>query len=364
MASDVAGGGGGAGPVRVGIAGLGRSGWAIHARTIQTMPERFQVVAVTDPLEGRREEAQGTLGCRAYDDLAGLLGDESVEVVVVASPNRLHAEYSQAALAAGRHVVCEKPFSLTVAEADETIAAAQRAGRLVVPFQNRRYETHFRKVQEVVASGVLGELLLVRVAWHSFGRRWDWQTLRAYGGGLLANNGPHMLDQALHFLGPGEPRLFADLRNGLSSGDAEDHAKVTVRGDTGPTVDMEVTSCAALPQDRWLIMGTAGGLRGTTEELHWRWVDWGSLPERPLDQEPTPDRSYNREPLPWREATWRAPADGPSDNQAFYADLYCTLREGAPQAITPESARRYVAILEQCQAMYTPGPSALATSRR
>jgi predicted dehydrogenase len=349
-------------PIRVGIAGQGRSGWGIHVRTLQTMPERFRVVAVADPLEGRQEEARKALGCRAYGDFAGLIGDDEVEVVVVAVPNRLHAEYSQAALGAGRHVVCEKPFALTAADADGTIDAARRAGRLVVPFQNRRYEPHFRKVLEVVQSGVLGDLLLVRLAWHSFGRRWDWQTLLGFGGGLLANNGPHMLDQAVHLLGQGEVQVFADLRNGLASGDAEDHVKVTLRAETGPTVDVEVTSCAAMPQDRWQIMGTGGGLSGTADELRWRWVDWRTMPARPVDAAPTPDRSYNRESLPWQEGSWHAPTDGPSDNQAFYEDLYRTLREGAPPAITPESVRRYVAIVERCRAMYVPARSEVAAA--
>jgi predicted dehydrogenase len=70
-------------------------------------------------------------------------------------------------------------------------------GRVLAPFQNRRYEPHFNKVKEIVASGKLGQIVQIRMAWHSFGRRWDWQTLREFGGGQLANNGPHLLDQAL-----------------------------------------------------------------------------------------------------------------------------------------------------------------------
>jgi predicted dehydrogenase len=340
--------------VRIGIAGQGRSGWGIHARTLQAMPAQFRVVAVADPIERRQEEARAALGCRAYADFAGLLGDDEVEVVVVAVPNRLHAEYSQAALAAGRHVVCEKPFALSVADADKTIAAAEQARRLVVPFQNRRYEPHFRKVREVVASGRLGTILLVRLAWHSFSRRWDWQTLLEFGGGQLANNGPHLLDHAMHFLGKGEVRVFADLRNGLSSGDAEDHAKVVLKAEDGPTVDVELSTVAAMAQDRWQVMGTAGGLRGSADELRWRWVDWSATPPRPVDRQPTPDRSYNREALQWHEETWRPPPGGMPDNQAFYEDLYQTLRQGAPPAITAESARRYVAILERCRAQYQP----------
>ena len=339
-------------PVRVGVAGQGRSGWGIHVKTMQALPDQFRVVAVMDDLAARRKEAQAALGCRAYATFDDLVRDDEVEVVVVSTFNKHHSEHAIAALEAGKHVVGEKPFALTVADADRMIAAAQRAGRHLIPFQNRRYEPHFRKVLDIVHSGLLGEILLVRLAWHSFGRRWDWQTLLAYGGGSLANNGPHMLDQAVHFLGEGELEVFVDMRNGLSSGDAEDHCKLTVQARTGPTVDMELTSCAAFAQDRWLVMGTSGGLRGTTDELHWRWVDWRTMPPRPVDPRPTPDRSYNRESLTWQEDSWATDRRGDADNHAFYRDLYATLRAGQPPAITPESARRYVAILERARAQY------------
>jgi predicted dehydrogenase len=181
----------------------------------------------------------------------------------------------------------------------------------------------------------------------------------SFGGGQLSNNGPHVLDQAMHFLGEGEPQVFADLRNGLSSGDAEDHAKVVLKAGDGPTVDIEVTTCVAMPQDRWQVMGTSGGLRGTGTELHWRWVDWSTMPPRPLDSNPTPDRSYNRESLQWHEESWQEPKERTSDNQAFYEDLYRTLREGAPPAITPQSVRRYVAVLERCRATYRPEQAAV-----
>jgi len=351
-----------AGPVRVGVAGLGRSGWNIHVRTIRSLPERFRVVAVADADESRRRQAEETLGCRSYADPADLIADDGVDLLVVSTFNRLHTEHAIAGLQAGRDVLCEKPFALTVADLDRTIAAAERAGRLVVPFQNRRYEALFRKVLEVVRSGVLGEILQVRIAWQSFGRRWDWQTRTDYGAGALANNGPHLLDHAAHFIGEGEMEIYCDLRNGLSSGDGEDHAKIVVKTANGPTVDLELTSCAAYSLDRWQIMGTAGGLRGTGSELHWRWVDWGTMPPRPVDPRPTPDRSYNRETLDWHEETWTTGAGGDVDNLAFYDDLYATLREGKPLAVTPESVRRPVTILEYCRSAYTPAPPRFAAA--
>jgi len=339
-------------PVRVGVCGLGRSGWNIHVKTIQTFPEQFKVVAVADMDEGRQKEARDTLGCRSYSDVHDLFRDEDVELVVVSTFNRYHSEHTIAALEAGKHVLCEKPFALTVADADRAIETAKRVGRLVMPFQNRRYEPNFHKVLEVVRSGILGEITLVRIAQHGFGRRWDWQTLLEYGAGQMSNNGPHMLDQGVHFLGEGQLEIFADLRRALASGDAEDHCKVVVKAETGPTIDMELTSTSPYPQDRWTIMGTAGGLRGGTGELHWKWVDWSTMPERPVDPRPTPDRSYNREKLEWHEDSWQSEAKFEGDNRSYYRDMYAALREGKPLVVTPESARRYVAILEHCRRVY------------
>jgi predicted dehydrogenase len=101
-----------------------------------------------DLSQERRTEAVARFGCQAYDDYAALIADTRVEAVVVATPNFLHANHVVTALEAGKHVVCEKPFGLHAGEADAMIAAAQQAGKLVAPFQNRRYEPHFLKVKE------------------------------------------------------------------------------------------------------------------------------------------------------------------------------------------------------------------------
>ncbi len=336
-------------PMRVGIVGLGRSGWNIHARTLGRLGAQYKVVAVADPIEERRAEATAANGCRAYGDAAALVGDEEVELLVVATPSHLHTRYTVEGLDAGKHVVCEKPFALSVADADRMIGAAERAGRVLAPFQNRRYEESFQKVKQIVASGRLGRIVHVRIAMHAFGRRWDWQTLRRYGGGQLYNNGPHLLDQALELFGPAEPEVFADLQNALSSGDAEDHVKVVLRGKGAPTVEIELASACAYPQDKWLVMGTAGSLRGSAKRLEWKWVDWSRMPERPVDERSTPDRNYNREELPWQQESCDCADDMGSAQEHFYRDLYETLRAGKPLVVTPASARRQVAVMESCR---------------
>ena len=106
---------------------------------IETLPDHARVAAVYDPLPARRGEAVQRFGCAAHEDFAGLIADPGVDVVVVAVPSHLHADYSVAALHAGRHVVCEKPMATSVADAERMTAAAAESGKLLTVFQNYRY---------------------------------------------------------------------------------------------------------------------------------------------------------------------------------------------------------------------------------
>jgi scyllo-inositol 2-dehydrogenase (NADP+) len=335
--------------VRVGVLGLGRSGWNIHCATLREMTDRFRVVAVADPMEARREQAEAELGCQTFAEPERLIGEAEIDLLVVASPNRMHAAHATRGLETGRHVLVEKPMAMSVDEADTLIETAERCGRLLAPFQNRRYEPHFQQVMKIIRSGVLGQIVQVRLAWHSFGRRWDWQTLKEFGGGLLNNNGPHLIDHALEVFGPTEPRVWVDLQRVLTSGDAEDHIKLVLHGEGAPTVDVELTSACAYPQDRWHIMGSAGALRGNEDALEWKTVDWSTLPPRPLDRTPTPDRSYNKETLPWVVNRWEKPANTPREYTAFYQDLHESIAHGRPLVVSPESVRRQLAVIAACR---------------
>jgi predicted dehydrogenase len=340
-------------PIRVGIAGLGRSGWNLHVNALADMPEQYRVVAVSDPNVERQQEARTRLGCRAYPDLAGLLADGAVELVVLATPSHLHPAEAIAAMQAGKDVLVEKPFAPSLAEADSMLAVAQSTGRVLSGSQNSRYAADFLKVREVLDSGKLGRILQVRINWHSFRRRWDWQTLKEFGGGSLNNDGSHAIDQALLLLGDAAPRVFCHMEcTPLSSGDAEDHVKVLLHAPGAPLIDLEFSNACAYPQEPWLVLGTSGGLAGTHSRLRWRYVDAAKLPARPVDREPTPDRTYNREELPWVEESADLAGEAPrASNKRLYADLYATLRQGAPLAITPQSIRRQIAVLEQCRAL-------------
>ncbi|GIX05841.1 MAG: hypothetical protein KatS3mg115_0244 [Candidatus Poribacteria bacterium] len=338
-------------PVRVGIAGLGRAGWGLHALSLEQLPQQYRIVAVTDPESSRRQEAQERFGCRAYETFEALLEDEEVELVVVATPSVFHAEQSIAAMEAGKHVLCEKPFATTLEDADRMIETGRKTGRIVTSAQNYRYASDFLKVREILDSGVLGQVLTVKMNTHRFSRRWDWQTLKEFGGGELNNTAVHLIDQAVLLLGDREVEVFCHrMHTPLSSGDAEDHVKVVLKAKDGLLFDIEATMAAAYPQEKLLILATQGGLRVRGSRIEWKYFDPSQLPPRPVDRRPTPDRSYNREELPWVEEQYDVPPESFNlRNRRLYEDLYRTLREGAPLAITPESVRKQMWILQRCR---------------
>ena len=126
--------------VRVGVAGLGRAGWSLHALTLEGLPDQYAVGAVSDPDKGRQTEATDRLGCDAYDDYGDMLADDSLGLIVVAAPSHLHEEFAVRAAEAGKHVLVEKPFATSLDGAERMVQAALErlmAGRTTIVIAHR-----------------------------------------------------------------------------------------------------------------------------------------------------------------------------------------------------------------------------------
>lgn len=336
-------------PIRVGIAGLGRSGWNIHANSLGTLPDHYKVSAVMDLNPKRRAEAEERFSCQSLETYDALIYTDT-DLIVVASPSHFHAEHTVKALEAGKHVIVEKPMAQTPEEAEEMIAAAKKVNRVLTVNQNYRYKPAFRKVGEVIKSGKLGEIIQIRISVHQFGRRWDWQTLQKYNGGILTNHGAHVIDWMLQHFNDNEPEIFSYMVDTpLYAGDADSHAKIIIRPNDGPLMDVELTHANAYGQDYWLVMGTQGSLTGSQSEIRWKYFDPAVAPPLELDTEPTPDRSYNREALPFIEESMSFTPVFNEDMGHLYKDLFATIRENKPLEITPESVLRQMRLFERCR---------------
>ena len=340
-------------PIPVGIIGQGRSGWNIHAATIDTMPQAFKIACVADHQADRRAEAAERFGCEAVEDPQALIDSKAVKLVVVASPSQFHAEHAEAAMRAGKHVVVEKPLANSTADVDRLIATAKQTGTVLAPFQNMRFDPLLRMVQAILAEGKIGRPIKITCCFHNFARRWDWQTLNRFDGGALRNTGIHALDQAMEFLGETDdagPKLMSHLDRAISSGDAEDFANVTLCGTTGPLIQVEVGHCFARPHPRWNVVGEQGAIVSDTDNqgVAVRWTDLSELPSRDVDPTPTADRSYNSETYKWQEENRKLTGNETSSFHAFYEDLHAHLTQSSPLTVTPQSVRERIAIIERC----------------
>ncbi len=216
--------------IRVGVIGQGRSGHNIHVDAFKRMPGRYKVVAVADPLEGRCDDAVNATGCAAYADYKEMLRQGDLDLVVNATPSHLHVPVSLAVMDAGFNVLCEKPLARRTSDVDKLIAKSKETGKLLAVFQQSRFAPYFQQVRKVINSGVLGRVVMVRIAFNGFGRRWDWQTLQGYDGGSLLNTGPHPLDQALQLFGTDAmPEMACIMDRTNTFGDAEDFVKLILR---------------------------------------------------------------------------------------------------------------------------------------
>ena len=342
--------------IRTAIIGQGRSGRDIHGAHLSTDTERYQIVAAVDPLPDRRNRAQAEYGCDVYTDYTALLEREDLDLVVNAAPSKFHVPISLSLLEAGYNVLCEKPLASGVLAVDRLIAAAERSGKMLAIFQQSRFAPCFRKIREVIDSGVLGEVVQVSIVYSGFSRRYDWQTLTSEMGGSLLNTGPHPLDQALQFFGGGEmPRVHCIMRNATSYGDAEDHVLLILSGERRPLIEMEISSCARYPHDMYNICATRGGLKGSSRSIEWQYYDPQTA--RPLELTRTPlhqadgTPAYCSDKLEWHTEQWSAPEGQglfATMSHDFYSMLYRSLTEGQPLEVTPQQVRRQIAVIEEC----------------
>ncbi len=198
--------------LRFGIIGAGRAG-LVHARNLLTLP-RAEIVAACDPVAQTRASAAEEFGLDAvYAEHDELLADERVDAVVITTPTFLHRQTACDAASAGKHVFLEKPMALTLDECDTINDAVERAGvKLQIGFM-RRFDGGFRRAKEVIDSGTLGRIMIIKSTGRGPGGPGPWMWDLRKSNGIVAEVNSHDLD-TLHWLTGQRPvRAYAEAHN-------------------------------------------------------------------------------------------------------------------------------------------------------
>ncbi len=191
--------------LRVALVGYGVAGASFHAPLIAATDGLALRAVVTRDPQRRAQLAARDPGVIAVDALGDVVDD--VDLVVVASPNRFHVDLAQTALAAGKHVVVDKPLAVTAAEARALATQAETAGVVLTAFHNRRWDDDFLTLRRVLDEGRLGRMLRLESRFDRWRPQikegaWREEGDPADGGGLLLDLGSHLVDQAVQLLGP------------------------------------------------------------------------------------------------------------------------------------------------------------------
>lgn len=197
-------------PVQTAICSFGMSGKLFHAPFIHANPN-FNLYAVWERSKKTAKDFYPEV--ISFDTLEEMLADETIELVIVNTPNITHLEYARKALQAGKHVIAEKPFVVHADEGYELIELAAKQEKKISVYQNRRFDSDFRLVKKVVQENLLGEIGEVSIRYDRFKDKPSPKIHKETPGpgvGLLYDLGSHLIDQALQLFG--KPlSVFADI---------------------------------------------------------------------------------------------------------------------------------------------------------
>lgn len=251
--------------LRLAVIGTGAIAQVVHLPILTRMP-RCQVVAVCDVDAHKASTIADRFQIpRHYTSVDALLDRErELEAVLICTPNHLHASLAEAAIRAGKHVICERPLATRADDARRVLEAAKAAGRHLLVALNHRFRPDTMALRHFVESGDLGQIFYVRTGWLNRRLRQPmsgWRRTREFGGGgVLMDLGIQAVDLALWMLHyPAPERVTAYTRAGRG-GDVEDSAVVLLRTKTGVTMSIEVTWELIAARDRHTLylLGTQG----------------------------------------------------------------------------------------------------------
>ncbi len=317
--------------VGVGLVGYGAVA-RLHAESINAT-SGLRLAGVCDLSNARRELAARELSVRTHAHAEQMLDDPEVGLVVVGTPPSVHVAGVIAALDAGKHVVCEKPFAIKVDEADRMIDAAAAGDRVLTVYQSRRWDPDYLAMREVVRSGRIGEPFYMESFIGGFSHPCDfWHSHEPISGGMIYDWGSHYFDWILQLF-PQPVRMVAASAHKLVWHDVtnSDQVRVDLTFSGGAQASFLQSDIAAAMKPKWYLLATSGAVV----------ADWrteavpADFPAHVRVLRPAEGGS-NEEFL----------ALSPRDDHGFYRNLADHLAWGEALAVTPEQARRTVAVMQ------------------
>lgn len=327
--------------INVAVVGYGYAGRCFHCYLI-SLAEGLNLYAVSTRDVDRQKAALKEYGVKVCPAIEDLLEDDSVGLVVIATPHDTHAKLCIRAMQAGKHVVTDKVMCMNVAESNAMIAASKRNKVMLSVFQNRRWDWDFSTVKKLLANRMIGEPYYFETSVMRFGQPTGWRAETARGGGILYDWGAHLIDQMLQLVPVKVDRVFCEVQYRGWGNEIGSYAKLLVHFRNEVLFQIEIGNLAAGPKPRWYVLGEVGAL-----------VKFGMDPQEGAMAKGNIDAA---EENPEDRARIYTKGEGASRGttidsvrtswKAYYQNISDVLNKGAELAVKPEEVKRVIQVLD------------------
>lgn len=326
----------------IGFGGMGK--W--HTEILENVPE-IELAGIYDIKEEKRKLAEEA-GFHTYETEEAMLADESIDVILVATPNDTHRPIALRAMEAGENVIVEKPATLSLKELTELEDMAGKTGRFLTVHQNRRWDEDLLTVREILKDQTMGEIFRIESRVHgSRGIPGDWRKEKAHGGGMVLDWGVHLFDQIFRLTG--ERRLktvYATLTN-VTNQEVDDGFTAVLRFEGGLEVLVEVGTNNFISLPRWYVLGENGSAVVEDWDLSGKIVKAFSEEEKEI----VPVRTaagLTKTMAPRREDTIRVEElpRVPGDIADFHRNVAAVLLRGEEPAVKLPEVKRVMRLME------------------
>jgi scyllo-inositol 2-dehydrogenase (NADP+) len=330
--------------MNTGVVGYGVSAQFMHLPFIVTNPEFHLECILQRHGNEAKEKYPSVQIVRTLDEM---LYDDNLELIVITTPNDTHFEYASRALEAGKHVVLEKPFTITSPDAKKLIDRSIKTNRVLSIYQNRRYVSDFLTIRAILKQKLLGEIVEFEAHYDRYRperRPGAWREQNTPGSGILYDLGAHLIDQAFCLFGL--PKyVTADIRIQRPDAKATDYFELWLDYDFTKVI-LKAGMLVREPGPRYLIHGTKGSFIKSGEDPQEALLRKGILPD-------SPDWGQERAEIFGRLHT---EIQGKIINEKypslrgnygnFYNDLYNTIRRGETLKVKPEHGYNTIRLIE------------------
>lgn len=252
--------------LKMGIIGMGKMG-EFHADWM-TPENHLQLVAVCERNPDRIKELEKRYPITYYTDVDEFLKSADIDFVVIVTTHESHEELTIKSLNAGKNVIVEKPMSMTYESTLRMVRAAEKNGKHLFVHQSSRWDRDFLMLKEVINSGKLGKLLCIQSkvtmcdegwpSWGIQGMENPWRIKAQYGGGMLFDWGPHLVDELMLLMDEDPLGVYGILQSGVWSEEVDDYFFCILRFEDDVVCQIECSNNARLPAHRWYVLGTQG----------------------------------------------------------------------------------------------------------